>query len=48
MLDAVRDQIQRAMNCIREAARAHHASARQGTDVSAQPEPGETTPESSP
>jgi hypothetical protein len=32
---------------IREAVRAHHASARHGTEVSAQPEQGETTPESS-
>jgi len=37
MLEAVRDQIQRAMIGIREAVRAHHASARQGPDVSAQP-----------
>jgi len=47
MLEAVRGQSQRAMNGIREAVRAHHASTQQGTDVSAQPESKATTPESS-
>jgi hypothetical protein len=47
MLVTVRDQIQRAMIGIREAVRAHHASAQLGRDVSAEPESGEAIPESS-
>jgi hypothetical protein len=47
MLGTVRDQIQRAMNGIREAVRADPASTQQGANVSAQPESKATTPESS-
>lgn len=47
MLEAVCDQIQRAVSGIRDAVRAHYASAREGADVAVQPESGETTPEPS-
>jgi len=47
MRQGIRDQIQSAIVDIREAVRAHYASIQQGTDVSAEPESGETIPESS-